>query len=227
MKQRIAIWRIIWSIVAVVLLVGAIQQRNKQQGWLLRLKELQEMALLAETVDFSKPGSFSGRWKQGSSFAHGEGIYLAVAGDKAPGKTETELLEGLDGTVRVSSSEGKEVFSGPIVHGWSNSIRKEKPIMLAYLGFPLEKGVYALDITVTNGAEALSGMEQTISVEYLLCGLEGWPAAIAGLLAFLFGLSGAIILIWVIIGFVRYGMRTACSCADAADGEGEKGSQER
>ena len=92
--------------------------------------------------------------------------------------------------------------------------------MLAYLGHLLEEGSYTLDITVTDGAEALSGTEQTISVEHLLCGLEGWRAAIAKLLALFFGLSGTIILVWVVIGLARYGLRKACSSADMAEDKG-------
>ena len=79
------------------------------------------------------------------------------------------------------------------------------------------RGNYTLDIQVRSGAEALSETEQTISVKYFLCGLEGWPAAIARLLALVFGVPGAIISVCVMIGFIRYGVRTA--------GKDETGSQ--
>ncbi len=208
-KQRITIRRIVWSIVAVGLLVAAVFMNTRYRSGLSQVEKWRNEDLLTATVNLSEPGTFTGIWEQGDSLAHGVRICLTVAENGVSGRSPAELLEGLAGTISVTGSGGEGIFSEVINSEWNAEGEAEGPIMLAYLSGFLGGGDYTLDIQVRSGAEALSETEQTISVKYFLCGPEGRPAVIAGLPTLVVGVPGAIISVCVMIGFIRYGVRTA------------------
>ena len=49
-------------------------------------------------------------------------------------------------------------------------------------------------------------MEQTISVKYFLCGLEGYPALIMRLFALALGILAMITMVMVVRGYLKYGL---------------------
>jgi hypothetical protein len=70
---------------------------------------------------------------------------------------------------------------------------------------PFRTGEHVATVRVDSGAPALADKEQTIYVEYQLCGLEQMPAVIAGGFAFGAGLIGLVSAICVLPGLLRDG----------------------
>ena len=63
---------------------------------------------LDAAVDLSRPGKVIARFHQTCQVSHGEEIYLAVK--PAADRSNSTLLQGLDGVIRINDIDGKAIL---------------------------------------------------------------------------------------------------------------------
>jgi hypothetical protein len=160
------------------------------------------------TVDLSKPGVIETPWRHTCDIAHGQAVYLNIAG------TTTEpyrLIASLVGRIDVFDSAGVVVASEVITEEparWLPWRDGEPAVCIAYM-VPFKRGEYMMRLTVIDPAPALADSPQRVTVRYDLCGCEVlggyWCAFIAGVS----GLPALIIGSFTTIGLIRHGLRRA------------------
>jgi hypothetical protein len=201
MSRRISIRRIFSLTVATSLLGGAAycglqwhRLHREFQSWI-------DARPLTTTIDLSRPGTVTAPLHQTCDMSHGEAFMLTVS---AGGDHEQpQPLKDLEGTITIKNAAGEDVESLEMAQ-IINDHGLDQPIMLVYF-HPFPVGEYTATITVIHGAEALSGADQTVHVEYLLCGLEQLPQLFAGGLTFVLALPGLIVATLTTIGVTRHG----------------------
>ena len=205
MERRIAIWRIVWSIIAVGLIVVTVFSWLEFRRLDLELKNVIEARPLAAAVDLSRQGQFTAQLRQRYSGACREVLYLDLAQADVVGRSPAELLEDLEGSVSVSDSEGNIIISEEITKEWDSQASDEEAIALVYFSLP-EKGDYTLTLYIAHGADALKGIEQNVFVKHLFCGLESMAVGIIKLLTWGLAIPALIISLLVARGFWKYGV---------------------
>ncbi len=171
------------------------------------LKEWQVARPISASIDLSVPGETRTPFVQTCASSHGELVLLDLSPPIHPAKVAERVLEDLDATIVVSDESGNEVLRERIQGGTVQHWGDNHPILLARF-HPFAVGNYTATINVESGDAALSNREQTIYAEYQSCGLEGFPALIAGAISFLTLIPGLVILFIVIRGFVKFGWST-------------------
>jgi len=203
MVKHISIWRLVAAITAGGLICGAVYWSFKYRRMDREFLEWVDARPLDAAVDLSRPGKVTARFHQTCQVSHGEEIYLAVK--PAADRSNSTLLQGLDGVIRINDIDGKEIQVLKLTSEVNSAVAADEPIKLAYF-HPFAKGDYTATIDIKNGAAALDGLEQRIYAKYALCGCEHIPAAIAGFFAFVFGIPGLIMAVIVTRGFIKYGL---------------------
>ena len=207
MTRQMSIRRVLSSIVAAGLIAAAVYFALEYRRMDRSFHEWIDARPVTMAVDLSRPGNFSAPFRQTCQISHAEAFYLTVRPLPKGDRDNSQPLHGLDATITISDNDGNEIASLEMATGISSTADPDAPIRLAQFA-PFANGDYTVTIDVRNGAAALSGTEQTVHAEYLLCGLERLPAAIARFLAFACGISGLTIGIIVTRGFVKYGLST-------------------
>ena len=203
MVKHISIWRLVAAITAGGLICGAAYWSFDYRRLNREFLEWGDARPLDATVDLSRPGKVTARFLQTCQVSHGEEIYLAVK--PVANLSNSTLLQGLDGVIRINDFDGKEIQVLKLTSEMNSAVAADEPIRLAYF-YPFKNGDYTATIDIKNGAAALDGLEQRIYAKYGLCGCEHVPAAIAGFFAFVFGIPGLIMAVIVTRGFIKYGL---------------------
>lgn len=212
MTHRISIRRVVALIFAIILLGGA-SYFALQCHWLHReYVSWIEARPLMTPLDLSRPGTMSAPLHQTCDMSHGEAFMLTVStgGDSS----QPQPLHDLEGTITIKNAGGEDVETLEMTQTIEPDPSLDQTIILTYF-HPFPVGEYTATITVIHGAEALRGADQTVHVEYLLCGLEQMPQLFAGGLACLFALPGLIIATLTAIGLRRHGFAVEVSHAKA------------
>lgn len=204
--RGIAIGRIVGLLIAMIAMALSIccarecVQRNAEfHQWInARPMEL--------SVDFSKPTEMAAPLRQTCGTSHGESLYFEVTPSlEGQGKPE-ELLKELSARVVIKDEDGNVIRSAKIDATTIHQYGPEEEIILSGFG-PFPTGDYVATIHVESGVPALAGREQLVFVKYELCGLEQFPAWIAG--AFSFGalVIGVVAAVCVLPGLLRHGFK--------------------
>jgi hypothetical protein len=171
--------------VAVAALVSSHEQRRDADA-----------ALIAEPVhlkvDISKPGQFSGEFRQ--TFRAACTGYLQIVPESLPSseKEALSLLKGLRGHFSIVSHDGAVAYERGFGSAGFVAIPVEKDRWVPALErgrFSFDKGVYEIRGVVDHGAPALAGVPHSLVARYGLCGLEYVPAQILSLI----GIIGCVI----------------------------------
>ncbi|HND56091.1 MAG TPA: hypothetical protein PLV92_26930, partial [Pirellulaceae bacterium] len=157
-------------------------------------------------VDFSRPGTFRGPFRQTCQSAHGEGLYVHVDGLKDD-ETIPELTD-LDAVFTIRDGAGNVIAAGKL-HGAHESIYGLRAGRLVADLHPFVTGDYEATVEVRRGAAWLAGKPQTLRGRYHLCGLERMGADIAMFLASAAGMIGAVVTMFVLYGVATAGWRRA------------------
>lgn len=185
--------RILWWVIAgTALLFAAGAALFFQQGrdWHRRFDEWLVARPVDLEVDLSVPGTFSAPLLQTCSVAHAE-VFELLTPD-SPVTPDADVLEGLQGALRVTDADGREVTAETFPP--SREVlgpRTEGLLLFRILPFPA--GGYTVSLDVTSGAPALAGMRQRLVARYELCGMERLPGTIAYAFSAGFGLVGIVL----------------------------------
>ena len=205
--QRIAVGRTIGTIIAIAGIAASIhfagdcvRRRNEFHRWVTDRP-------METAVDLSKSGSITVPFRQTCSISHGEAICLEITPNLDDNQEPEELLKELVATVVIKDPAGKEIEKAEITHKtiYGPPLGKEDIILTGVS--PFRNGEYAATIRVESGVPALADRKQVIYAKYQLCGLEQFPALIAGALSFGSGLVGLIGVVCVLPGLLRDGLR--------------------
>jgi len=155
-------------------------------------------------VDLSKPGEYTTAFHQTCSTAHGESFYLSVASQPESNPPPENISPSFRATLSITDSTGAEIERAYIdsVH---RPIGTEEFDLASFVPFP--KGDYTATLDVHVGAPKLEGTHQTLYAQYQLCGLEQFPAYIAGAFSFVAGCIGSIFAIGVAPNLRQWGFR--------------------
>ena len=157
-------------------------------------------------VDLSKPGEISVPFRQTCSVSHGEAIYLSVTPPLDSYPKPDSLLYELSAKIIIKDREGNEIIDSEIAGKRAQRRDGETDILLAFF-YPFSKGDYTATIHVDSGVAELAGKQQVLYAKYFLCGLEQFPAIIAGVFSFVSGAIGLIAAVVVLPGLWRQGFR--------------------
>lgn len=180
-------------VVGVFFLITAYRYRQDFYRW-------QEASPIDIAIDLSKPGQFTGGFKQTCHIAHGEVLCLRLPPNMLANSAWPNRLHDLRFVAQIRDKNGmetvREEFTGDLF-----GTNYQPNGTLALLPFPpFGNGEYQLILTVTEGVPALQGTPQRLVARYMLCGLEMMPAFIVmGMGIGSFALAGIIALITALI----------------------------
>jgi hypothetical protein len=145
---------------------------------------------LSAQIDLSKPGKYLFPFKQTYSFAHAERLFLEFNWNLKTGKIPTNniLLNGLKGNYVIQDEIGMKILSDEIKPDYLPGLTPNS-VQLARF-YPFKEGQYTFTLNILEGPPKLVNIKQRLFARYELCGLERFPAVIAGglsILAFLIG----------------------------------------
>ncbi len=202
MMQIIATGRIVGLLVAIIGIGVSIWCARDALRMNAELHQWLGARPMETVIDLSQPSVTTVPFKQTCSVSHGEALYLKCNLDDAAKQNLGELLKDLSGKVVIKDSDGNEIESVEI----NNKTAQYWDGKIMLTGFaPFRKGDYVATIHVDSGVSALADKQQTIHVEYQLCGLEQMPAMIAGVFAFGAGMVGLVSAVCVFPGLLRSG----------------------
>ena len=107
MVKHTSIWRLVAAITAGGLICAAVYWSFKYRRMDREFLEWGDARPLDAAVDLSRPGKVTARFHQTCQVSHGEEIYLAVK--PAADRSNSTLLQGLDGVIRINDIHGKEI----------------------------------------------------------------------------------------------------------------------
>ena len=129
----------------------------------MQFREWRKARLLDIEVDVSQPGEFSGQFVPKCPIA----VFCVLLLELHPSfsdEAETEaLLEGMEARLSIMDSHGSELPN--LKYRPVKQITRENPIMLECLQ-NLPEETHTLKLTISKGAEALSGTKQQLFLEY-------------------------------------------------------------
>ena len=201
--KRIAVGRIVGTGIAVLgLLLGTY---FGWEAWQLdaRLDVWMSEPLFATEVDLSTPGSVELPYYQDCYIAHGVMVCLDCDVDNEAKHDFPQLFEGFAGTITVNDESGEKLESLGVAREYIQCWDGE--FVLAYL--PLHDNQECVaTLRVDSGASQLSGVKQTVYVQYELGGLERLAVKFEYGVAAVAGLVGLVSLACVLPGFWRHGV---------------------
>jgi hypothetical protein len=116
-------------------------------------------------VDVSQPGEFSGKFIPKCPIAFSYVLLLELPPSLFDHSETEALLEGLEARLSITDSHGSELPNlkdRPVKHKTHGN-----PIMLECLP-NLPEEIHTLKLTISKGAEALSGTKQHLFLEYCI-----------------------------------------------------------
>ena len=132
----------------------------------LDLQRWSKARLLDIEVDVSQPGEFSGRFTPDCPFAFCYQLVLVLPPSLSDRLGSVDSLSGMEARISVTDSHGSDlpkVKERPVQVAL---MMPSKTISLGGIPHPLSKETYTLKLTVSKGAEALSGTKQRLFLEY-------------------------------------------------------------
>lgn len=196
--------RIIGAAVAITLLGVSLSSGLACRTRHRELTEWQVARPMSVEIDLSKPGEFDTRFRQTCAVSHGEIVLLDVAPPVAFDEDVNELFQGLVAVMTVFDAFGEVVLKEPIKAAQLQD-GGDKPSLVLTRFYPFPIGDYTARISVESGAAGLAQRRQTLYAQYQLCGLEGFPMLIAGIVSFISFIPGLITAVVVTRGFAKYG----------------------
>jgi hypothetical protein len=207
MRSKFAIGRTIGLLIAIIAIGGvAIPFSRSAIEYTSRFHDWQTARPMELSVDLSKPGEIATPFHQTCSCAHGEYIYLRLNPPRKPEEAAKDLLTGLSAVIVISDKDGNETKTVTVNAASADDAHYVEEIWLAEF-WPFEKGEYTATVRVTSGAKGLTGRQHILYARYNLCGMELFPAYIAGLFAFGGGVIGIIAAACSLPGLLRDGFR--------------------
>lgn len=165
--------------------------------------------LLSMPVDFSQPASIDVPFTQTHDMTCQNLIRIDTAPPYPTFDAAYAAFDGIMGEFEITHQEGKSVYKANFDTGCitADAAHPEAPTNTpaanehfpAFRFRPPRIGEYRLKLTVTNGAPALAGIPQTLTMRYQLCGIEYMPVAVQNLMAagwFLIAFVLGVIAIW-------------------------------
>ncbi len=196
--RKIPIFRIIFSIIAAVLIVfGVYCLFGGFVEW-YNVRVQQDKRAINLDVDLSQPGEYASEFDQSWGSCHGQTIDLALPTAKIKEFPRENLFENLKFTWRITDTGGNFVTAGSSSdEDYLYDASDEESIMLIYFR-SIPRGKYMFNLCVIKGEPSLAGIEQRLSARYRPCGLE----TLVAVFLFVFGgvslLIGAVIIIIVV-----------------------------
>ena len=189
--------------------------------WSHKERRAVDAALVAEPVrlkvDLSKPGQFSGEFRQ--TFRAACSGYLEIVPEPLPSseKAALSLLKGLRGRLTIVRSDGRVVHECgireedfiAILDGYAHWVPRECD------DFSFEEGIYQIKVVVDHGAPALAGVPHSLVGQYVLCGMENMPAEIL----YLIGIASCVIAGLILLPVALNIVIDRFSSGGARDGE--------
>lgn len=157
-------------------------------------------------TDLSKPGEFTVPFRQTCSISHGEAVLLELEPGLESGRKPEEALRALSARLIIKDARGEEVQMARVDPSTIYARQDEGPIVLTTFA-PFAKGDYSATLLVESGAPELAGRRQLLYARYQLCGMEHFPAVVAGTFSVLSGFVSLIAAIVVVPGLLRHGFR--------------------
>ena len=183
--RKIPIFRIIFSIIAVGLLVFGIY--CIVGGVMVRHEVLsqQNKHAVDMQVDLSMAGEYTSAFDQTWDACHGQTIDLIISPEKVREISQKELLKEMEFKWRITDAEGNVIADGASSdEDYLYDTSDSKSIMLIYF-HPIQQGKYNFSLDVTKGYAALAGTQQRLIATYHPCGLE----MMAAIILFVIGLA--------------------------------------
>ncbi|MAE64367.1 MAG: hypothetical protein CMJ18_08845 [Phycisphaeraceae bacterium] len=146
----------------------------------------------------SQPGTFSSQFRQTCQVSHGEAFFLSIGqDDEKRARPALKDLQDLKGRISIHDLDGEMIQSlemDPEDRGGGDDGRS---LQLAFF-YPFENGNYQVTIDVDHGVAALAGTQQTIQAKYLLCGAELFPAKATQFFAWISGVTGMTLCVFIV-----------------------------
>jgi hypothetical protein len=203
MAQPVSIRRILLALVALALSVATVIFVVEFRRLDRQFYEWIDARPTSLPVDLSKPGTYTAAFQQTCSSSHGEVLYLELKPSAGAAIDTAHVLDGLAARLVIADANGQEILNQeitPVVYQGMDGIQ------LAHF-HPFPTGNYTASIIVSRGAAAVQGVEQTVFAQYQLCGLERFPAMIAGALALACGIPALVLVPITARRFFKYGIR--------------------
>lgn len=201
--RRVSIGRIVALILAVGFLGVAGWCGVEAWFWGSSFYEWLEARPTEMMVDLSQSGTTTAAFHQTCSIAHGEVIYLECELSVESGEGIAELFDGLSGSLAIVDQTGTEVERFEIDS--STVWMGDRELMLVRFK-PFPTGDYTMSLQIDSGAASLAGNPVKMFARYQLCGLEQAPAVINGVIAFVAGFIGIVLLAWVMPALLQEGI---------------------
>ena len=190
-KASLSLRRIARAILATILGIVAINFAVDAVLLALEIEHAGAVRPVNYAVDLSIAGVQLVPFKQDGKHAHGFTLYLCF-----PEQTDRQPsdIHGLNVTFTVTKEDGTFVAEIPFPYSsfddWGSNrdqLRTQSEFAMArFESFP--DGDYVLHVQVHEPAPALAGHRQVIVAKNWMCGCEGLPMVLAGVLAIITGL---------------------------------------
>ena len=135
-------------------------------------------------VDLSRPGAWSGSFRQICPNPHEMKLLIVSTPPPASLESSCEVMKGLALHYEMRDEEGGIVTGGEVspdqMDWWTWPGETGCPTIDVR---PFRRGTYAFTLTVKNPAPAMAGHSQVVVARYGICGLEGLPGTIGMVIA--------------------------------------------
>ena len=191
MNKKIVIFgKVIAGIIGLGLLITSGFFLHAGYSYNKLIKDAIDAEPIRMKIDISKPGVYSGDFKQSFSGGHSEYVYI-----ESPIKTA--VLEGLKGSLQVLNPQEEIVIDIDISENLETYYIPQSVADYPGWGFwPFEKGEYKLVLTVVEPVTAFENVEQYLVARYGMCGLETLSVYILN------GIGGVLLFVGLVISIV-------------------------
>lgn len=188
--SRLILWILLTACVAglVYFIKSTIRYDNRLESW--------KQAVLADfPIDLSQPGKWNSPLHSIDTNACKTQFILQLSPDQ---KASRDLLEGLLGFVDIYDQNETRIVRLPISLDFIYDWPIESPYQMSLASCrPWDEGEYELRLSISSPAVRLKGMQQRLIVKYQLCGLEYLPGYIHRAGVAFFGISAAILALYL------------------------------
>lgn len=164
--------QIISAVLVVLFLAGAMKFFYEAARYRAAFERWKTDKPVDIEVDFSKPGTNTGSFIQTCHSAHSECVGLLLP-ETFTNIVPAQFLSGLSGSLAIFEPNTSNAVASASCSLSDNP--EERFIPLFYIA-PFKTGTYRFQLQIFSGATNLHGIPQRLEGQYLLCGLEAWPA---------------------------------------------------
>jgi hypothetical protein len=207
-REKTPVGRIVAWVVASLLLVASAYCLVQSVLLAKTVNRAMEAEPLRMDVDLSKPGRYEGSYHQTYRRAHAGSLIVHLGPAPAGAAADTQPAGNFDGHVELFDAGGKCVFQDDLPTDalkmlLTEDLAGEPTYQVFRIPPALPIGSYKFVLDVRRPAPALARRKQTVIARYAVCELEMMPAFLAGAASVVFGLTGGIVALVLLVGKAR------------------------